>query len=209
MALAARTKQAVLALSLIAVDVSPSLCFSSAQLIDSHPNSAAIASGLYTTPGSTPQASMLSPDQYGTVTPPGGIGQVNAPTPTSTAFDQDTDARLVDVTSETWGVSMAQALKHTNGQTSVYPALASGFIVKRAGPRDEDRLIAMGVDVVYAQRPYEGLLKDLLGMYGSLGTLARARGLVDPVRGVLPWHVAAARIPNKGLCGMMLYNGGS
>ena len=29
-------------------------------------------------------------------------------------------------------------------------------------------------------------------MYSSLATLARIRGIVDPLKSLLPWHIAAA-----------------
>ena len=70
--------------------------------------------------------------------------------------------------------------------------LSSGYLLKRLGTRDEDGLLTCGVNLIYAQRPYEALLKEVLMMYGHLATLARIRGIVDPVKSVLPWHVAAA-----------------
>ena len=72
-------------------------------------------------------------------------------------------------------------------------SLASGYLVKRAGPRDENGLIPLGVNLLHGQKPYRGLLKEVLGMYRNLGTLARVRGVVDPMRSVLPLHVAAAK----------------
>lgn len=72
-------------------------------------------------------------------------------------------------------------------------SMASGYLIKRAGPRDEDGLIPLGVDLVYGQKPYRTVLKEVLGMYRNLGTLARVRRIVDPVKSVLPLHVAASR----------------
>ena len=83
--------------------------------------------------------------------------------------------------------------------------VASGFLVKRAGPRDENGLIPLGVNLVHGQKPYKAVLKEVLGMYRNLGTLARVRGVVDPVKSVLPLHVAAARKAWKALSETMRY----
>lgn len=84
-------------------------------------------------------------------------------------------------------------------------SVASGYLVKRAGPRDEDGLIPLGVNLVHGQKPYKAVLKEVLGMYRNLGTLARVRGVVDPVKSVLPLHVAAARKAWKMLVETMRY----
>lgn len=63
--------------------------------------------------------------------------------------------------------------------------------------------MSMGVNLLHAQKPYHVQLKDVLDMYHGLGTLARIRGLVDPVRGVLPWHMAAAVNARSGLDRML------
>lgn len=81
----------------------------------------------------------------------------------------------------------------------------SGYLLKRGGARDDDGLIPALVNVVHAAGPKtgEGLLEEVLGMYGALGTLARLRGIVHPLRCVLPWHVATARKANIGVNAMM------
>jgi mediator of RNA polymerase II transcription subunit 13 len=35
-------------------------------------------------------------------------------------------------------------------------------------------------------------LKEVLSQYKDLVTLARTRGMIDPVNCVLPWHIATA-----------------
>lgn len=94
-------------------------------------------------------------------------------------------------------------LNTLNGRSA---CMASGFLVKRAGPRDEDGLIPLGVNLVYGQQPHKALLKDVLGMYRNLGVLARVRGVVDPVKSVLPLHVAAARKAWKAVSETMRYD---
>lgn len=88
---------------------------------------------------------------------------------------------------------MDSTLDELSGLSDKSTAVASGYLVKRAGPRDEDGLIPLGVNLVHGQKPYKAVLKEVLGMYRNLGTLARVRGVVDPVKSVLPLHVAAAR----------------
>ena len=143
---------------------------------------------------STPLPSTFSPDQSGIVsTPGGGTAQANAPTPTSGAFDHSAEAKLVDIIDETWGLVMAGCLDDTRSLLDSCPALISGYLIKRAGARDEDGLIAFGVNIIHAQKPDKLLLKEVLRMYRGLGLLARLRGIVDPISSVLPWHIAAAR----------------
>jgi mediator of RNA polymerase II transcription subunit 13 len=78
-----------------------------------------------TTPGSTPQAG-VSPDPT--------VGLTPAATPsadTSTDPSSDPDARLIDVTDETWGVVLAHRLHNSNSTNQFCPALISGLLIKR------------------------------------------------------------------------------
>ena len=83
----------------------------------------------------------------------------------------------------------------SNVTTNVAPGccspVLSGYLLKRMGPSDEDGLVACGLQLVHAQKPCEALLREVMSMYSCLGTLARMRGIVDPIKCVLPWHVAA------------------
>lgn len=122
----------------------------------------------------------------------------NLPTPAATSFDHDHEARLVDIREETWGLATdfapSNTLLDSDKKTTVWcPALLSGQLIKRAGVRDEDGLVNLGVDILHAQQPSHALLKEVLTMYGCLGTLARIRGIVDPVKSVLPWHLATVK----------------
>lgn len=78
------------------------------------------------TPGSTPQAG-VSPDPT--------VGLTPAATPSadagSTDPSADPDARLIDVTDETWGVILAHRLHNSNSTNQFNPALISGLLVKR------------------------------------------------------------------------------
>lgn len=184
-------------LMLMTVDTNPSL-----QLI---PPSAKIPlttpSVFYTTPVSTPQPSIVSPDQSGNPPTPmagGGSGGVSVTTPGgegAATADLDADTTLVDVTDATWGVVASHRLNNSTSLTELNPALASGYLIKRCGSRPEDAPVAMEVNIVHtegAPRAYEPLLREMLIYFRGLGTLARARGIVKRETDVRPWHVAAA-----------------
>jgi mediator of RNA polymerase II transcription subunit 13 len=84
-------------------------------------------------------------------------------------------------------------LNNSPSLTDLSPALASGYLVKRGGPRQEDAPVAMEVNVVYsdnARARYDVLLREMLTYFRGLGTLARARGVVEREVDVRPWHVA-------------------
>ena len=205
------------------------------------------------TPGSTPQA-VVSPEQ--------GLTPAATPvveTPADTA--NDTDARLVDLTDETWGIILAHRLHNSHSINEYRPALISGLLVKRgtspdipAPPSSPDPLpgpIITGVNILWmgavsptraatspfppgsgdgvspggaganagsAQSPQEprhnsltwtptpqaraaaeNLLKEVLGQFRGLGTLARLRGVKGCRHGAVPWHVAVAMRSVKGL----------
>ncbi|KAK4241468.1 mediator complex subunit 13 C-terminal-domain-containing protein [Achaetomium macrosporum] len=195
--------RATVSLVLLTVDTDPSL-----QLI---PPVAAIPlsapAAFYTTPVSTPQPlSGVSPDQNNPSTPlatPGGAGGDGGANPAPSSQQpqpppqpelQDGDTTLVDTTETTWGVVVSHRLNNSPSLTELNPALASGYLIKRAGPRAEDPPVAMEVNVVYsdnARAMYDGLLREMLTYFRGLGTLARVRGMVEKEVDVRPWHVAA------------------
>ena len=185
------------------MDANPLLAFPGSELEKS---SSGPAPGLFTTPGATPQTNEPSPDMSGPgSTPAGNAAQVGTP-PANAAFgDQDSEARLIDVTDETWGVIIDGTLDDVHTPSDTCASVASGYLIKRAGPRNENGLIPLGVNVVHGQKPYKAVLKEVLGMYRNLGTLARVRGVVDPVKSVVPLHVAAARKAWKALSETMRY----
>ncbi len=164
-----------------------------------------MAPGLLATPGATPQTNAPSPDISGLgSTPAGNAAPVGTPPANAIFGDHDSEARLIDITDQTWGIVMDGTLDDLSTPDKS-ASLASGYLVKRAGPRDEDGLIPLGVNLVHGQKPYRALLKEVLGMYRNLGTLARVRGVVDPVKSVLPLHIAATRKAWKALSGTMRY----
>lgn len=77
------------------------------------------------TPGSTPQAG-VSPDPSVGLTPAATPSADAAPDPSA-----DPEARLIDVTDETWGIILAHRLHNSNSTNQFSPALISGLIVKR------------------------------------------------------------------------------
>ncbi|KAI9774172.1 MAG: mediator of RNA polymerase II transcription subunit 13 [Geoglossum simile] len=204
-------------LTLIAVDTCPSLSLH-CSLPPFMPSSFNPQAAMYTTPVSTPQPNTQSPDQFGTsatpATPGGGAptpGAATANTATSGAMapegplELDADATLVDLSDETWGVVLSHRLQDSYAITRFQPALASGYLVKRTSSsrEHENAPAVMSVNLLHAQRSYEPLLREILGMYRDLGTLARLKGVVDPVKSVVPWHVAAAVKAQEGLSFLM------
>ena len=106
-------------ITLLTVDTQPSYKFTpatSTSTSQSNPN----------TPTATPGAG-VSPDPALGLTPAATPSAVD-PTPDPT---QDPDARLVDVTDETWGIILAHRLHNSNSTNQFNPALISGLLVKR------------------------------------------------------------------------------
>ncbi|KAH6843100.1 mediator complex subunit 13 C-terminal-domain-containing protein [Chaetomium sp. MPI-CAGE-AT-0009] len=199
--LAQSETRAAVSLVLLTADTDPSL-----QLI---PPVATIPlsapSAFYTTPVSTPQPlSVLSPDQSGNpstpmgTTTPGGESssqQQQLPAQPNQSDADGGDTTLIDTTETTWGVVVSHRLNNSASLTDLNPALASGYLVKRAGPRPEDAPVAMEVNVVYsdnARGMYDVLLREMLAYFRGLGTLARVRGVTEREVDVRPWHVAVA-----------------
>ncbi|TEA12946.1 Mediator of RNA polymerase II transcription subunit 13 [Colletotrichum sidae] len=195
--LAQTESTAKVSLTLISVDTNPSL-----QLLPPAIRiSATASSAFYTTPVSTPQASMVSPEQSGTpVTPMKETNPVNAATPGGTSGEPaepaEGDAILLDVTDQTWGAILGHRLSSSPSLGELSPSLASGYLIKRGGTKLEDPPVTMEVNIVHVDhgspRNYEGTLREMLNYFRGLGTVARARGVVDRETDIRPWHIAAA-----------------
>ena len=157
------------------------------------------------TPEITPQASISSPDISGLSSTPGGAPQISTPPPNTGFNDPEAEARLIDITDETWGLVLNPGMDDSCSAFKSCPALASGYLLKRAGPRDQDGLLRIEVNVVHAPKSHRPPLKALLAMYRNLGLLARIRGIVDPVKSVIPIHIAMARKAHKAVTASMRY----
>ena len=191
--------------ALLTVDTNPILDFPYQMSKDVHSE---FIFGSLETPGDTPQTSAPSPDISGIGSTPGGGGQVGTP-PSNTAFsDHDGDARLVDITDETWGVVMTHNVDDLCVLSDSCPALVTGYLLKRAGPRDEDGVVRLGVNVIRGQKPHRQLLKNVLGLYRNLGLLARIRGVVDSMHGLEPYHIAVVRRSHEAVTLTMHYEDG-
>lgn len=119
--LASSPTQLNLFTTLIAVDTSPALTLT--PTIGSVSTCNSSANPTSSTPVSTPQPG-VSPDQHG-LTP--------AATPSDLISDPSTDpdARLIDITDETWGIILSHRLHNSNSAVEYRPALISGLLVKR------------------------------------------------------------------------------
>ena len=192
-------------LTLVTVDTDPSL-----QLLPPAariPNSA--TSVFYTTPGSTPQGAVVSPEQSGNAATPfrdNATTSGQTPGGDTNATDSDADATLTDTTDQTWGVVLSHRLQSSVSTAEPNPVLVSGYLVKRGGARMEDPPIVMEVNIVHSEnnpRAYETLLREMLTYYRGLSTLARARGMVEKNTDIRPWHIAAAEKGVRALYMMM------
>ncbi|KAJ4139964.1 hypothetical protein NW768_001314 [Fusarium equiseti] len=177
---------------LMSVDTSPSL-----QLVPpivKIPHTA--TSAFYSTPVSTPQANIVSPEQTTTPATPMRETSTLAATPgAESATEPDADSFLIDATDQTWGAIVGHRLGNSTTLLEVRPALASGYLIKRTGIKLEDPPVVMEVNLVHTEatpRAYEPLLREMLCYFRGLGTLARARGVTDREMDVRPWHIAAA-----------------
>lgn len=150
---------------------------------------------VYTTPVSTPQPSIVSPEAMVT-TPATPARDMTAATPTGeNSADPDSESVLADVTDQTWGAISSHRLSNSTSTLETHPAFISGYLVKRTGSKAEDAPVVMEVNLVHTEagsRAYEPLLREMLSYFRSLGTLARARGVVETEADVRPWHIAAA-----------------
>jgi len=207
--LAKTENKAMVSLILMTVDTNPSL-----QLIPPIVKISGTAPLVFTTtPVSTPQpSSIVSPEQSGNPpTPIGAASSMNATTPggDTSVTETDGDTTLVDVTDTTWGAVVLHRLNNSLSLTALNPALQSGYLIKRGGTKPEDPPVAMEVNIIHSDvtpnysRHYEVILREMLGYFRGLGTLARLRGLVDRETDVRPWHVAAAEKSVRALYQLM------
>ncbi|KAI9151706.1 Mediator of RNA polymerase II transcription subunit 13 [Paramyrothecium foliicola] len=189
----ARTEiKASVSLTLTTVDTAPSL-----QLIPPLINLAPTTTAFYTTPVSTPQANIVSPEQIATpATPMRDANNAGAATPgAESTAEAESDSVLVDVTDQTWGAIVGHRLGNPAPMMETQPALLTGYLIKRTGNKMEDTPTVMEVNLIHADsvpRAYENLMRETLSNFRGLGTLARARGVVDRDVDIRPWHVAAA-----------------
>lgn len=193
--LAQTETKASVTLTLLAVDTNPSL-----QLIPAVSKIPITAqSAFYSTPVSTPQSSIVSPEQVGNPTTPKGgpTSSQSATTPgaDANAAETDTDASLVDVTDTIWAAIASHRLNISHSLVDPNPALISGYLIKRGGSSTEDPPTVLEVNVVHSEgnpRMHELLLREMLTYFRGLCTIARARSVTDEEGDVRPWHVAAA-----------------
>ncbi|KAH7409254.1 mediator complex subunit 13 C-terminal-domain-containing protein [Cadophora sp. MPI-SDFR-AT-0126] len=202
--LASKESNAQISLTLVTVQTDPSLKLLPA-FITLTPN--AYGAQPATTPVSTPQAlqsSILSPENA-----PTPVRENTTAAPAEVPAEPDQDARLIDYTDQTWGAVLSHRLNNSNSLMETNPALISGYLIKRGGTNASDPPIVMEVNIVHSEvvgNPrtfHESLLREMLGYYRGLGTLARARGVVDTVLDIRPWHIAAAEKAVKTLYMLM------
>lgn len=199
--LAKTENKANVALSLMTVDTSPCM-----QLIPPAPQVPLNAS-MYTTPVSTPQANVVSPDAGATpMTPHRDATQVAATPSAEGPSEPEGTSTLVDVTDQTWAAVLGFRLNNSPTLLDLQPALMSGYLIKKTGARLQDAPAVLEVNLIHIEnsaRSYEPLFREVLYHFKGLGTLARARGMVDKETDLRPWHVAAAEKAVRALYMLM------
>ncbi|KKK21604.1 hypothetical protein ARAM_004123 [Aspergillus rambellii] len=189
-----KIKSVPIELTVLSVNTTPDLFLSSPlpqipmSIFNQHPSA---------TPVTTPNPGIFSPDQLGNAPTPPGAGNfpANASTPTDALLEAEGESMLTDICDESWGIVLSHRLNSTLHLTEYRPALVSGYLLRRKGTSDSDGAFAMNVNLLYTQRPSsanETLLREILGMYRDLATLARARGTRIVQSSTLPWHIATA-----------------
>lgn len=143
--------------------------------------------------------------------------QVGTPPSSAVLADHDAEARLVDLTNETWGVIISSTLQNSPfpepAISRICPAVACAYLIKRAGPRDEDGVLRVAVDIVYGQAGHRATLKEVSVMYSGLALLARVRAMREgeaakQVESILPCHVIAAGRGHAAVSATMRYGEG-
>ena len=116
-------------------------------------------------------------------------------------FEVDPSARLVDKLDETWGMITSCSVKRDDVLRQA--PLAEGYLIKRAGVRDDEGMDMIGVQILHAEKMNERVLSDVLVMFRALATLGRVKAVADNCNGILPWHIAVVRKIQKGLNRLM------
>jgi mediator of RNA polymerase II transcription subunit 13 len=122
--------QLCLFITLLTLDPTPPIQLTPTMMSTNPPNNGTTHPGA-NTPGSTPQAG-VSPDPTANLTPAATPAAESATDPSA-----DPEARLVDVTDESWGVILSHRLHNTNSTVEFRPCLISGLLVKRGLPAQQ------------------------------------------------------------------------
>ncbi|KAK8210629.1 mediator complex subunit 13 C-terminal-domain-containing protein [Phyllosticta capitalensis] len=142
----------VIGAALISIDPNPNFTITSPLPgITTAQNPTSSSMGV-STPG-TPQPG-VSPDQH-------GFTPAATPSESTSAADPsaDPEARLVDVTDESWGIILQHRLHNTNSTVEFRPALASGYLVKRGA--DAETAAMATATAASSSSGYGGSVSDL------------------------------------------------
>lgn len=168
----------------------------------------------FLTPVSTPQAGgamTVSPDATGQ---PATAPPTPAPSETAAAIaEQDPDAHLVDLEDETFSVLLDSAIGHS-AFLSPSPDQATPLAYTAFIKRGSSSLPIAGTSLLWTLRVRPGkqgidegsarhaemMLREVAGMFRSLGLLGKIRGVGE---GLAPVHVVMARRAVEGLEGMV------
>ena len=121
----------------------------------------------------------------------------------ATLGEENKSARLVNIIDEYWGVPLACPLDQREGTDKNASSQSSSYLIKRVGNRGEEGVISMGINVVHTSASSPELMASLLVMYRRLAVLAGHRGIIDPVKQILPIHTAASLKAHSALTRLM------
>ena len=120
-------------------------------------------------------------------------GDSHSVLPVMSADEGNSNARLIDISDATWGVHLARPLDQPRVTDTDAPFLNSSFLIKRGGRKAEDGVISLTINAVHCSAPSPpDMLESLPIMYRRLALLAGHRGVIDPIKQILPIHVAAS-----------------
>lgn len=203
LSLSAQASHKFIVATILTVEANSLLCFPSQNFSAVFPLT---FSSTYKSTASTPADHTTSPEQFGIVSTPGGVP--NPLTPASGVVESDHDTKLIDITEESWGVILPHPFPSRVTPSCYCRSVAGAYLLKRAGARDEDGVLPLAVNVVHMPMTKDGVLRELLGMYRDLAALARLRGTIHGLHGIMPWHIATARNTNEGMNEMMSWDWG-
>lgn len=195
-------------IALVNIELQPRLALRNTSIVKLTPHIPQTQNVL-STPVTTPQAAnTTSPEQATPMTPtaapPTGF---NAPTPPeyNPELSNEADVYVTDAMEDCWVIMLPFGLNQSYEYLEVRPAIASGFLAKRAsGQQISDPMLSLlGVNLIFVPRKAtaaaaltsaerEQILEEIITQYCGLHLLALAKRIVDTRDSPVPCHIASA-----------------
>ncbi|OQN98443.1 hypothetical protein B0A48_15713 [Cryoendolithus antarcticus] len=221
-------RKQVTSVTLLAVDLEPSVQFTPPTNSDGESGDATAGAGAFLTPVSTPQAGSTMTGGSVMTASPTADSITAPPTPapsdsTAAAPEKDAEGHLVDLEDETWSLLLDRSKtprRSAPDHVTTASVLACGQLIKRGDPASasQSHFPAIGADLLWTiqiraagagivegnARHAEAMLREVLGTWRGLGCLAKLRGLHlgKGLDGLVPIHVVGAVEAARALGGM-------